>query len=80
MATMFPWLDYSHMQPLMDPTGSIEAEEHCLRVWLNEVGQAFSSLENFYLNGRAPLNYPLDYRVDEALPKRNMRSGHSNEQ
>ncbi|MBY3389215.1 DUF4365 domain-containing protein [Rhizobium laguerreae] len=67
MATMFPWLDYLHAEPLEDPLGSIEAEEHKLRVKLNDVGQAFCSLENFYLNGKSPLTYPLQYREDDTF-------------
>lgn len=62
MARMFPWLDYSHIQPLVDSLGMAEGEEHKLKVELNQIGRAFIDLERFYTEGPVPKDYQLSYQ------------------
>lgn len=52
MYQWFPWADYEYTQHIEDASG--EMEVHALELSLNEIGQAFVRLEEFYQHGGTP--------------------------
>ena len=57
----FPWLDYEHMETEEGLGGEVEV--HTLRVWVNDFGKAFLTVEEFYANGPAEREEPADPRI-----------------
>ncbi|MCA3416612.1 MAG: DUF4365 domain-containing protein [Roseomonas sp.] len=61
MAQMFPWLNYRHIRPLEDSSGSVEVEEHVMEVELNAIGHSFLRLEKFFKAGQPEKEYEIPY-------------------
>ena len=55
----FPWLDYDYVEEINDISSEINI--HTLEVRVNYIGEAFILIEDFYANGRAPLQVSAPY-------------------
>ncbi|WP_425989907.1 DUF4365 domain-containing protein [Afipia sp. DC4300-2b1] len=51
MANVWPWLSYEYIDDIPERSGYEEVEAHKINVTLNDVGNAFLTLEDYYANG-----------------------------